>query len=555
MQFSHGVNTLLHDEDNLKTDKIFLEVGPGNTLSTLVKKQLEEGTHYSTSVSAHPKSGTDDQVAFELAMGDLWRFGVEINWQGSEPESPARRVRLPSYPFERRRYWIDPPGAEELAKYSAMPVDHSESRVNRWQYQENWQLTYPDEMSQQPLPKKRVWIVLSFDNGFREHLLTRLQGEQVVIVTPGSHFFEGGEGQFIINPHNRDDWQQLMTTLKSDSATGYTLVHGGGIEKSMGDQQGLRMSDYAPALIGFYHLARVFQDLMSAADLHIELVTTATHKITGLETLCADSAMAASFCRVLQQEYENISSHVLDISDIRMEQDPEKNLASIACITLQEISLEKRPFEVSYREGQRWQKSYQLMSSEPELRQSIRVKKGGVYLILGGMGRIALALAEYIAIQNEVTLVLVGRTPLPEKSKWDTWLKANPDDRKMDVIMDSIKKIESMGSVVATHVTDICDDEEMQRLIGDLEESYGPLNGVIHGAGSFGQSLQLVDKMVMSECEDLFRAKVLAMHVLDRALADRTPDFCILLSSLSSVVGGWGILFMPVSIGQWTHFP
>jgi acyl transferase domain-containing protein len=48
-------------------------------------------------------------VAFLLnTLGQLWLAGVQINWQGFYADERRHRVPLPTYPFERQRYWIEP---------------------------------------------------------------------------------------------------------------------------------------------------------------------------------------------------------------------------------------------------------------------------------------------------------------------------------------------------------------------------------------------------------------------------------------------------------------
>jgi acyl carrier protein len=48
-------------------------------------------------------------VAFLLnTLGQLWLAGVQINWQCFYADERRHRVPLPTYPFERQRYWIEP---------------------------------------------------------------------------------------------------------------------------------------------------------------------------------------------------------------------------------------------------------------------------------------------------------------------------------------------------------------------------------------------------------------------------------------------------------------
>jgi amino acid adenylation domain-containing protein len=102
VRFAEGVATLAQDPA-----RVLLEVGPGNTLSTLAKRQLGEGASVVRSLR-HPKdAATDLGLTFE-ALGKLWLFGVPVDWKGVHRHHRRRRVPLPTYPFERQRYWIEP---------------------------------------------------------------------------------------------------------------------------------------------------------------------------------------------------------------------------------------------------------------------------------------------------------------------------------------------------------------------------------------------------------------------------------------------------------------
>jgi acyl transferase domain-containing protein/aryl carrier-like protein len=103
VRFSDGVRELMKEPN-----RVFLEVGPGNTLSTLVKQHLN-GSEQKAVLSSirHPQEREDD--AFILnTLGRLWLTGVEVDWFAFHEKESRHRVPLPTYPFERRRNWVEP---------------------------------------------------------------------------------------------------------------------------------------------------------------------------------------------------------------------------------------------------------------------------------------------------------------------------------------------------------------------------------------------------------------------------------------------------------------
>ena len=86
-----------------------LEVGPGQTLSTLARQVADKKAKQAIfSVSGHATDDSSDALHFQLALGQLWIYGHSIDWEAYKGEEHRRRVPLPTYPFERKRFWIEP---------------------------------------------------------------------------------------------------------------------------------------------------------------------------------------------------------------------------------------------------------------------------------------------------------------------------------------------------------------------------------------------------------------------------------------------------------------
>jgi len=104
VRFSDGLAELLK-----VPGRILLEVGPGRTLEMLARQHPDRATETMVLASTrHPKEQRSDQAFIMNTLGQLWLAGASIDW--SEFHAGERRCRLPlpTYPFERRRYWIDP---------------------------------------------------------------------------------------------------------------------------------------------------------------------------------------------------------------------------------------------------------------------------------------------------------------------------------------------------------------------------------------------------------------------------------------------------------------
>lgn len=90
--------------------KAILEVGPGQTLTQLVGQHSEKSRLPAICSSLNHSAEPMDEQAFILrSLGKLWTAGINPDWQGFYANENRRRIPLPTYPFERKRYWVEPP--------------------------------------------------------------------------------------------------------------------------------------------------------------------------------------------------------------------------------------------------------------------------------------------------------------------------------------------------------------------------------------------------------------------------------------------------------------
>ncbi|HEY6432767.1 MAG TPA: aminotransferase class III-fold pyridoxal phosphate-dependent enzyme, partial [Acetobacteraceae bacterium] len=103
VRFAAGIRTLM-----AANAPILLEIGPGTTLSSLaVQTAHERAGKIISSLPDVSRRVSDDETILGAA-GRLWVNGVTIDWDAIA-DAPRMRVPLPTYPFERRRYWVEPP--------------------------------------------------------------------------------------------------------------------------------------------------------------------------------------------------------------------------------------------------------------------------------------------------------------------------------------------------------------------------------------------------------------------------------------------------------------
>ena len=104
VRFADGINHLLKQTDV----SVMLEIGPGQTLSTLARQCLAPKSNtVLLSSLRHPQDQRPDVAVLLDTLGRLWLAGVSVDWTRFYKHEQRQRLPLPTYPFERQRYWLD----------------------------------------------------------------------------------------------------------------------------------------------------------------------------------------------------------------------------------------------------------------------------------------------------------------------------------------------------------------------------------------------------------------------------------------------------------------
>src|SRR5262249_40753769 len=133
VQFHDGVTEIVKWGGNL-----FVEAGPGETLTRLVKRRLgSPGAQALASLPSDEESAPDCMLN---TLGRLWCGGVEVDWKVYYKRDQRCRVALPGYPFERRRYWIEP--GQSAPPAAPQPAESGKrANISDWLYIPTWKAT------------------------------------------------------------------------------------------------------------------------------------------------------------------------------------------------------------------------------------------------------------------------------------------------------------------------------------------------------------------------------------------------------------------------------
>jgi acyl transferase domain-containing protein/acyl carrier protein len=522
VRFSAGIECLL-EEDH----RVFLEIGPGKTLAGLVSQHTPAGkTAGRVFNSLRPPREENNDTSYILsALGDLWRAGVTVDWKAFSSGEQRRRIPLPTYPFERQRYWVDEPSHDVAAL-----VEKKNLNLDDWFYSPAWSRSVIP-VSQQDTSSHGPYLILMDELGLGDHVARQLEehGEKITQVQIGRSYAVLEEGEkYVLNPALQNDYESLFADLNQCNRMPLTVLHFWGIDPvNQADANELQRCQEK----GFYSLLFIAQLLNGGRHpKRIEVITQGVHDCGMGETLCPEKAMVLGPCRVMTDEYPELSCRNIDLLQTN------KDLQALATEILTEIDAAGGDTVVAYRDGQRLVQRFLSMPLTVAPTQPARLRQRGVYLITGGLGGIGLALAHDLAQSVNARLVITSRTQFPQREKWQQWLDENKQNDAVSQKILKLRKIESDGAEVLVLSADVADESQMRTVLQHAEDRFGPINGVIHSAGVGGGGI--IQAKVQSESAAAMAAKVEGTRLLSRLLPASNLDFMVLCSSLASILGG-----------------
>jgi non-ribosomal peptide synthase protein (TIGR01720 family) len=521
VRFSQGVELLLAEPN-----RILLEVGPGTTLRSLAAAQPAK--HEPTTVLAslpHAKDKESDHEHMLQTLGQLWMRGCRPDWPALYPGEKRRRVPLPTYPFERQRYWIAPGSGTVEAK----PAPRRE--VTDWLFEPSWKRSTLRPGRQ---IEKGTWLLFVDDSGVGQQMAQMLasQGSDAICVSIGSGFARTSERTFSIDPGRRADYVRLFAELSQGPGVPSHIVHLWSVDRDAPYHTSPDLFERRQQR-AFYSLLYLVQALSEAevtTPLQLSVVTSQVQDVTGNELLCPDKATVVSAVMTIGTEFPHIRRRCVDILVVGPD-----DVSTQARNVLAEVTANAADLVVAWRGQYRWLQSFEPMPLASTAEPPARLRERGTYLITGGLGGVGLALAEHLARTVRAKLVLVGRTELPARQKWDEIARSASPTDPVGRRIRSIRSMEASGSEVLACRADVADMAEMSDVLSLANARFGPVHGVIHAAGLPGGGVML--RQTPETVRRVFAAKVSGTLVLDELLRTQHLDFFVLCSSQTAFLG------------------
>ncbi|MDH0864407.1 type I polyketide synthase [Mitsuaria sp. GD03876] len=518
--------------------RVLLEVGPGETLTGLARQHRDRAAAVAiTACQAHPQQHERDPRQLAGAVATLWTAGVDIDWAAYQPTAGRRRVPLPGYPFQRRRHWIE--AAEEgnaastaSAATSATPATGSAVAADSlylpgWERESLPAMPAADAHETAAMSDAGIALLMAAsDSALARALAPRLsaQGLKVVHVVPGEGFSHPEPDLYLVRPDRADDLAAVLEAIRTDGPVTRAL-HLFGV--GAGGEPGTGDDAYFSLLALLQALERQSSSTDRAAAPVVAVIADGIGDVSGSEALSPMKAAMLGLAKVAGQEYPGLDCRVIDVPK------PSAVTAAAAAAVLAELDRGK-DFLVALRGQQRWGRRYRPMPAD--LPRHARLRRGGTYLITGGLGAVGMALARHLAREWNARIALLGRTPLPPKSDWSAIVAASDTPAVLQQKLKELIELEASGAEVLTVTADVLDDRALHAALEQVRARFGAIHGVIHAVVHPARGL--IGQRSREAVEDAWASKIHGTRRLLDAVAAEPLDFVLLCSSIAALIGG-----------------
>ncbi|MGH1540695.1 MAG: amino acid adenylation domain-containing protein [Arenicella sp.] len=390
-----------------------LEIGPDETLSRLVRNGNKEMLILP---SLRPHSGCDLQAVRETAAL-LWQCGHSLNWDAMGDTVGARRVSLPGYPFSRNRHWLQA-GVDGHSVTSATPSDSSQRLpLDNWFYtptvQRDTKFIPNDSQDKRHEPCLFIGDSVTLDDQLTAELAKTCS--QLLRAYAADEYKDLGDNHFSVRTANTNDYAQLLAAVPSGPLH---IVHTRTIDDDIPAFDDARVD-----CDGYDDLVSLLQAISrcEADTVRLTLITSGLIDVAGEACLNVNNARLAGLLRVAAQEIPVLSCRIIDVAHTQAK----ATSAQAATLSADILSSSSTSLLASRRTG-RWVQGYEPISIPNSESQIIN----GPVLITGGLGGIGLLVAEHFAKQA-TDIVLVGRSPMPDRCDWNQWLQSEGESTLM----------------------------------------------------------------------------------------------------------------------------
>ena len=516
-------------------DVAFLEVGPGRTLASLVRraKKPDSVENIVVNLTRHRSEAADDKTHAREAIGKLWCGGFRLPWDTFQQHGVGAKTPLPGYPFERVRHW-GPSRRHQLALpiLGEQPSDYIEplqrEPTNSWLYAPSW-VRVPVKQSgytSTNIASNAVRIVFLPDCSIEEQ--NSIDGYfsdlKNIFVFKGSEFRKIDADSYHVNPSDDASFELFFASLLNDGLCVSHVLHAwlANSDEGKSENRGSAFSESELELeldVGVFSahaIARSVRKLIQESA-QIDFIVQGAHSVTGSEAVRPSTSALLGPAKVIPLEYSGVTCRHIDLEMSLFEHCQSDLLRQILKIPRQNAIL-------AIRGTYLWR--YTVSPVDCTRDTGCLLRSNGRYLLVGGLGGVGLSIAEHLVDHYDASLVITGRTGRIERTAEDS--EAN----NRSVLLDRIASKCGNFSVLAADAADLT---SMTYAVEKAYKALGGIDGVIVAAG-VADHAGSIHRRTRVQSKEAIKSKVHGSYILCDLFKDKQLDFLLFSSSIASVL-------------------
>jgi phthiocerol/phenolphthiocerol synthesis type-I polyketide synthase E len=514
-------------EGRVGSPPVFLEVGPGNALSTFVQDAARtDGGGGATCLTSlpSPNEQREELDVMLSSLGAMWSGGTIVDWNGYHRDEPRMRVSLPTYPFERRSYWIGAKQNATVKRETATEVRNTDD----WYHVPRWREV--ERVPRAATAHARKIIVLDDGSGLGEAVAERIRvtGGDPIRVRRGENLQRISDHEVTCNSADAHGTVPLAAMLcDGDAPLAGVIDCWAATPPSVADID-LAARDH---LLFPMRLVHALGAHATTRPLPMLLVSRGATRVLPQDVVDPTRALGIGLAKVLPQEHPGLRTCAIDVDDH----------PTTAALLVDELLANASEPNVALRGGARFVEVYDS-TVLPLVDQPQGLPDQPVVLVTGGLGHMGLILSEGLFHALDAKLVLVGRTALPEPDEWAAAAKdpATPDAQRN--VLSRLAAMHTERADVMVLRADMNHASEVRRAIDLAIERFGRIDILVHGAaridaGAFASAADTGESVVEAQLSPKVRGM---LHLID-AMRGREPARWVLHSSISTILGGLGL--------------
>lgn len=493
---------------------------------------------YTAAFSARPSGSESDHlvIAFSPTSSDIDNIGeliarirtevvrnAGINPSFLVPVDPGRipKTTIGKIQHSLLRKNFETGAFDEILK-SVDLASRNANTLPDWFYRRIWQHR---EAQSGKVDTTGSVLVFADDSGLGATLCADLGEPEhpVIRVDKGARFSRQDPHRYCLDPGNVEHYIQLLNALLSDDVHIDRVLHLWTHELNsdpVGSSEELeQLQD-----LGAYSLLCLVQALARVLDgdhpVKLLVVSSQSQAVFPEEKVNYTHAAVHGLVKTIPQEMDWLNCTHVDLRTSDFNEGGRQ--------ILQELESLPRDREVAYRNGHRWVSRLEKLDMPSIRDESAGLKRGGMYLLSGGLGGIGLEIAKFLLRELSARVLLVGRSD-----------PGTPENLFRDSA-ETLQALARLGGKVRYEVADVTDMDRMQEVVQSAQDGWDcKLDGVIHLAGIFRECL-LVDETRQGFYRQL-RPKILGAWILHQLVRDNPQCVFVSSSSINGFFGGFSV--------------